>query len=127
VALVDSRYWRRDKGRCRYCGAPATTKDHVLPRTHGGKQDRNIVLACAKCNRRKGVKTGFTLIDNVLRYRGVIVGCAGKRQVFGKMLWKMVDAWELENIRRPKAPPQVQYQIIEALAAASWPFWCCRS
>ena len=125
MALVNSSYWRRDRGLCRYCAAVATTKDHVEPRGHGGRQFRNIVLACWRCNKRKGIKTGFTLIDNVLRYRGVIVGNRGRKQVFGKELWRMVDTWEMQNIERPRVPVQVQVQIFLARAAASWPVRCC--
>lgn len=121
MALTSSSYWRRDRGHCRYCGAEAATKDHVVPRTHGGGQYRNIVLACWRCNKRKGVKTGFTLIDNVLRYRGIIVGNAGRKQVFGKALWKMVDDWEVANIRRPKVPIQVEVTIALARALRWWP------
>ena len=57
---------RRDRHTCGYCGAAATTIDHVLPRARGGKTTwDNCVAACARCNRRKGSKTlaeiGWTL------------------------------------------------------------------
>jgi 5-methylcytosine-specific restriction endonuclease McrA len=46
---------KRDGYRCRYCGAPATTVDHVVPRSRGGSDDpTNLVAACARCNRAKG-------------------------------------------------------------------------
>ena len=33
----------------------AMTRDHAIPRAHGGDPDwPNIVLACAKCNERRG-------------------------------------------------------------------------
>ncbi|GIF11868.1 HNH endonuclease [Actinoplanes teichomyceticus] len=48
----------RDKRTCGYCGDPATTIDHVLPRSRGGGNEwRNTVAACGRCNNRKGART----------------------------------------------------------------------
>ncbi|WP_203922774.1 HNH endonuclease [Rugosimonospora africana] len=48
----------RDDGRCAYCGGHATTVDHVMPRSRGGKNSwRNTVAACGGCNQRKGDRT----------------------------------------------------------------------
>lgn len=48
----------RDEGRCAYCGGHATTVDHVLPRSRGGKNTwKNTVAACGPCNQRKGDRT----------------------------------------------------------------------
>jgi hypothetical protein len=48
----------RDRHRCAYCGAEATTVDHVLPRSRGGENTwRNTVAACGRCNGRKGDRT----------------------------------------------------------------------
>ena len=42
-------------GACAYCGAPAGTLDHVRARRRGGASvQRNLVAACAGCNRAKG-------------------------------------------------------------------------
>ncbi len=54
--------YKRDQNRCQYCGGrPALTEltiDHVLPRSRGGRSTwENCVLACLKCNRRKGNHT----------------------------------------------------------------------
>lgn len=39
---------------CHYCGGPADTDDHIIPRSKGGPTKRwNIVDACAKCNTAK--------------------------------------------------------------------------
>ena len=60
----------RDKKVCQYCGTfcpwEKATIDHVLPRSRGGKTNwSNVVLACAKCNNKKGNKllgkSGFVL------------------------------------------------------------------
>lgn len=45
-------------GECVYCGAPATTHDHVIPRTRGGSDsEENLVLACQPCNGSKADRT----------------------------------------------------------------------
>jgi 5-methylcytosine-specific restriction endonuclease McrA len=48
----------RDGRRCGYCGGPASTIDHVLPRSRGGGNAwLNTVAACGRCNQRKGDRT----------------------------------------------------------------------
>ena len=48
----------RDGHRCGYCGKPASTIDHVLPRSRGGGNTwENTVAACGRCNGRKGDRT----------------------------------------------------------------------
>jgi 5-methylcytosine-specific restriction endonuclease McrA len=48
----------RDGHRCGYCAGPATTVDHVLPRSRGGRNTwANTVAACGGCNQRKGDRT----------------------------------------------------------------------
>jgi 5-methylcytosine-specific restriction endonuclease McrA len=49
---------RRDDNRCGYCGAHATTIDHVQPRSRGGKDSwENLVACCLRCNNLKGDRT----------------------------------------------------------------------
>ncbi|MFK3985275.1 HNH endonuclease [Micromonospora sp. NPDC050397] len=48
----------RDGHRCAYCDGRATTIDHVLPRSRGGRNTwKNTVAACYACNQRKGDRT----------------------------------------------------------------------
>jgi 5-methylcytosine-specific restriction endonuclease McrA len=48
----------RDGERCGYCTARATTVDHILPRSRGGRNTwKNTVAACGPCNQRKGDRT----------------------------------------------------------------------
>ena len=52
----------RDKNACQYCGndfkTSELTVDHVLPRSRGGKNTwENLVAACVPCNQKKGAKT----------------------------------------------------------------------
>jgi 5-methylcytosine-specific restriction endonuclease McrA len=51
--------FERDDNTCQYCGRKfdrhELTLDHVIPRSRGGASTwSNIVLACLKCNMRKG-------------------------------------------------------------------------
>lgn len=49
---------RRDRRQCGYCGRPAATVDHVIPKSRGGDSSwQNMVACCAPCNVRKGDKT----------------------------------------------------------------------
>ena len=45
--------------RCHWCGAPATTVDHVVPLAAGGGHGlANLVPACRRCNSRRGAQFG---------------------------------------------------------------------
>ena len=49
---------RRDNSRCGYCGSSASTIDHIMPRSRGGKDSwENLVACCLKCNNIKGDRT----------------------------------------------------------------------
>ena len=49
---------RRDNHRCCYCGGAASTIDHVMPRSRGGRDTwENLVAACLKCNNLKSDRT----------------------------------------------------------------------
>jgi 5-methylcytosine-specific restriction endonuclease McrA len=48
----------RDNRRCGYCPQPATTVDHITPRSQGGANTwHNTVAACYTCNQRKADRT----------------------------------------------------------------------
>ena len=49
---------RRDAHRCAYCGKAASTIDHVVPRSRGGADTwENLVACCLGCNNTKGNRT----------------------------------------------------------------------
>lgn len=49
---------RRDAHRCAYCRGHATTIDHVVPRSRGGRDTwENLVACCVRCNNLKGDRT----------------------------------------------------------------------
>ena len=61
AALSKRNLYLRDDGKCQYCNTEVTLKsgtvDHVIPRSKGGTHTwENVVLACTKCNQKKGNK-----------------------------------------------------------------------
>ncbi|HVA59108.1 MAG TPA: HNH endonuclease [Mycobacteriales bacterium] len=54
VPLTRRGVFARDGGRCVYCNAPATSLDHVVPKSRGGAHDwENVVSCCRRCNHAK--------------------------------------------------------------------------
>ena len=61
--LTQRNLFVRDKWTCQYCGRSRTrlrghevlTRDHVKPRSRGGKDEwTNVVTSCSTCNNKKG-------------------------------------------------------------------------
>lgn len=74
MATRRMRVYRRDGGRCRFCGVVLQrhdfTLDHLLPRSKGGPDwDINLVAACSPCNNQKGDRSldevGLELMGNM--------------------------------------------------------------
>jgi 5-methylcytosine-specific restriction endonuclease McrA len=58
TALSRRAVFARDDHRCQYCGGPADSIDHVLPRSRGGMHVwENVAAACRPCNLRKRDRT----------------------------------------------------------------------
>lgn len=54
VPLTRKGVLARDGHRCVYCGAAATSLDHVVPKSRGGLHCwENVVAACGRCNHAK--------------------------------------------------------------------------
>ena len=55
---VKREVWRRDQGKCAYCGSQERLEfDHIIPVSKGGSNTaRNVQLLCEKCNRSKSNK-----------------------------------------------------------------------
>ena len=54
VPLTRKGVLARDHHRCVYCDGPATSLDHVVPRSRGGTHTwENVVAACGRCNHVK--------------------------------------------------------------------------
>jgi len=78
VTFTRRNLYRRDRNTCQYCGCrPGTSElsiDHVIPYSRGGRNTwENCVLACMKCNRKKGSRllreAGLTLLRKPTRPR----------------------------------------------------------
>ncbi|PTL73194.1 HNH endonuclease [Rathayibacter caricis DSM 15933] len=49
---------RRDNHRCGYCGMHANTIDHIQPKSRGGRDTwENLVACCHRCNNTKSDRT----------------------------------------------------------------------
>jgi 5-methylcytosine-specific restriction endonuclease McrA len=60
IALTRKNLLHRDANTCQYCrkSGEEMTLDHVIPRSRGGQDTwENIVVACVRCNVRKGSRT----------------------------------------------------------------------
>lgn len=58
VPLSRKALFARDGGVCAFCEEPATTIDHVQPRSKGGRHEwNNVVACCVACNSRKADRT----------------------------------------------------------------------
>jgi 5-methylcytosine-specific restriction endonuclease McrA len=58
VPLTRRGVLRRDGNRCAYCAGAATTVDHITPRSRGGADTwENLVACCLRCNNAKGDRT----------------------------------------------------------------------
>lgn len=58
LAVTRRGVLRRDKHTCAYCGKQASTIDHVFPKSRGGADSwENLVAACLRCNNIKDDRT----------------------------------------------------------------------
>ena len=55
VPVTRRAVFGRDEHTCQYCRGPAESIDHVIPKSRGGLNTwDNVVAACRRCNVRKG-------------------------------------------------------------------------
>jgi len=77
----------RDQHVCAYCGEYAHTVDHVQPRSRGGLNTwENLVAACTPCNNRKADKT-LGEAGLKLAWEPVSVSFSSLRQKYGSKKW----------------------------------------
>ncbi|MGA1362086.1 MAG: HNH endonuclease [Ilumatobacteraceae bacterium] len=58
TAMSRRAIFARDEHRCGYCGGPADSIDHVMPRSRGGLNVwENVIAACRPCNLTKRDRT----------------------------------------------------------------------
>ena len=85
----------RDGNQCQYCANyfpdDKLTMDHVIPKSRGGKNTwQNLVAACKKCNQKKGSRTtdesGMHPLKKPVRPKANILRTVRKGQI--SELWK---------------------------------------
>ena len=92
VPLTRKAVFARDGGRCVYCGAAATSLDHVVPKSRGGSHSwDNVVSACARCNHVKADRGIAELGWRLTRTPAVPEGSA----------WRVVGARRVDPRWRP--------------------------
>lgn len=77
VTFSKKNVFKRDRNVCQYCGLRGEdmTIDHVIPRSRGGKTSwENVVVACKRCNIKKG--------DRTLRMAAMMLIRSPKRPAF---------------------------------------------
>jgi len=52
---------------CFYCGEAPNSVDHVVPRSRGGKDGKNLVPCCFRCNQMKGNQTIEEFVERMQR------------------------------------------------------------
>ncbi len=92
VPLTRKAVFARDGGRCVYCDAPATSLDHVIPKSRGGPHTwDNVVSACGRCNHVKADRGIAELGWRLKRAPVVPVGAA----------WRVIGARRVDPRWRP--------------------------
>ncbi len=85
----------RDNNQCQYCAnyfpLDKLTMDHVLPKSRGGINSwENLVAACKRCNQKKGSRTtkesGMIPLKKPVRPKASILRTISKNQI--SELWK---------------------------------------
>ena len=92
VPLTRKAVFARDGGRCLYCGAAATSLDHVVPKSRGGPHTwENVVSACSRCNH---VKADRGIAELGWRLRAIPTAPTGAA-------WRVVGARRVDPRWRP--------------------------
>jgi len=92
VPLTRKAVFARDGGKCVYCSAPATSLDHVVPKSRGGPHTwDNVVSACSRCNHVKADRGIAELGWRFNRTPAVPAGSA----------WRVVGARRVDPRWRP--------------------------
>ena len=96
VPLTRRAVFARDDGRCVYCGAPATSIDHVVPKSRGGQHVwENVVSCCRRCNHAKADRTISDLGWRMRRAPHAPTGVS----------WRILSTWRVHPAWRPYLAP----------------------
>lgn len=126
VPLTRRAVFARDGGRCVYCGATATSIDHVVPRSRGGTHTwDNVVSACQRCNHLKGDRSVAELGWRLRITPAAPTGLAWRVVSHGRIdpLWEpFLDGYGATLVGAPFGiPPRVPFDraVSDAEAASA--------
>ena len=111
VPLTRRGVLARDLHRCVYCGATATSIDHVQPRSRGGPHVwENVVAACRHCNHSKADRTlaelGWSLRHPPQAPSGVAWRILGQRTVDPRWHEYLHPGGAVADVRELELPVQ---------------------
>ena len=109
VPLTRRAVFARDGGRCVYCAAPATSIDHVVPRSRGGQHVwDNVVSCCRRCNHAKA--------DHHIAELGWRLRCLP--QAPSGPAWRVLGTGRMHPTWRPYLPGVEPFLTMEEVASA---------
>lgn len=89
---------RRDSHKCAYCGGSANTIDHVTPKSKGGKDTwENLVACCLRCNNAKGDRSLHEIGWSLRIKPGMPTGTAWTVRGADKQQPEWVDYLEMQR------------------------------
>ncbi|WP_022929409.1 HNH endonuclease [Patulibacter americanus] len=114
MAVTVEMLLERDGPACAWCGRAPWRRDltleHLVPRSRGGHlTPENVVLACGRCNRRRGARPADAYVRELLR-DGVAVDVEGLRTALRRLLdadrrvHREAGQRQLERLRSVDAP-----------------------
>jgi 5-methylcytosine-specific restriction endonuclease McrA len=89
VSLQVEELIERDGGACVWCGREPwrrdLTREHLVPRSRGGHLTaENAVVACRRCNKRRGSRPVDAYVRDLLR-DGADVNVGALREALGRL------------------------------------------
>lgn len=99
--------YKRDNHQCIWCGGPGECLDHILARTHGGKNTSdNLVTSCVRCNSSRGDKPAITFAFETFEDPYVVLD-------------RLVAA-TLVTVERPRTKRRKPSTLIVSAVAPAW-------
>ena len=95
IAFSKKNVFKRDNFTCQYCGSMGEnlTIDHIIPKSRGGESCwENVVVACQRCNIKKGDRTLRDAQIRLLR-RPVRPSFLFKKNVYNSVPKSFVKNW----------------------------------
>jgi hypothetical protein len=122
-AVFSCRYVNDQSNECRYCGAPAETRDHVPPLRYAAAQIAEkhgpwrLVSACAECNSLLGARPLLTITDRRRfllgkyreRFAKLLAGPRWTERDFAELGASLQSAVRAQETQRQRAIARLQH------------------